>query len=169
MGEGSAPEDTIIETKDGFLDLLLPGGFPVSLERAIARRAEIDEVYRNLASSDLVVITLGLVEAWFDEESEVFLNRLPKTTLLKNQPDRYTFQALDVADSVPLLNKALKKLIDVGVDKILLTVSPVPLGTSFSGKDAVVANRFLEIRTQGVRGEGLRTDIHRSTISRASK
>lgn len=143
LGARSDSEETIIETKDGFVDLLLTGGFPVvSHERAVARRSEIGAIYEDLASSDLVVITLGLVEAWFDEEDETFLNGMPPTSLIKKAPDRYSFRRLGVSDSLSLLDRALSNLIEAGVENILLTVSPVPLGTTFTDNDVIAANSF---------------------------
>lgn len=142
LGESHDPEETLIETPEGILDLLLPGGSPVSLERAVARRMEISEIYKDLVSSDFVIVTLGLVEAWFDEECKVFLNRMPPRQNFRRAPDRYSFHQLDVFDSFPLIDRAISKLVEAGVEKILITVSPVPLGTTFTGKDAVVANGF---------------------------
>lgn len=137
------PEDTIVETPDGFVDLLLPpAGVPVTFERAIARRREVESVYEELVSSDLVIITLGLVEAWFDEVNGLYLNRMPRAPNIKKQSGRYSLRRLDVFDSLSLLDQALGGLIGAGVDKILLTVSPVPLATTFSGKDVVVANSY---------------------------
>ena len=142
IGLQETTEETIVKTKDGFIDLLLPGNSPVSFERAVARRHEIEEVYKHLVSSDLVVITLGLIEAWYDEESEVFLNRMPTHLQVKSQPDRYSFRRLDVDESFSLLDRALEGLINAGVDKVLLTVSPVPLGTTFTTNDVVVASSY---------------------------
>jgi hypothetical protein len=139
----TSPQGTIVESHGGFIDLLLPSaGLPVARQRAIERRTEIDAVYSNLVSSDLVIITLGLVEAWFDNDNDVFLNRMPDTTLLEKYPDQYSFRRLDVRESFSLLDKALQGLISSGIDKILLTVSPVPLQTTFTGDDAVVANSY---------------------------
>lgn len=87
------------------------------------------------------MITLGLVEAWFDEEAGVYLNRMPASGIRK-QPDRYTFRRIDVDESFSLLDEAIEALTGAGVDKVLLTVSPVPLGTTFTGKDVVVANSY---------------------------
>ena len=136
------PEETIVKTKEGFIDLLLPGGSPVTFERAVERRSEIRGIYDSLVSSDLVIITLGLIEAWFDEEIEVFLNRMPTRQDLRRQPDRYSFHRLGVSDALPLLDRAFGALVEAGVERVLLTVSPVPLGTTFSGGDAMVANSF---------------------------
>ncbi|QIN84019.1 hypothetical protein GBA63_16230 [Rubrobacter tropicus] len=142
VGSEDEPEETIVKTRDGFIDLLLPGGSPVTFERAVERRSEIRGIYESLVSSDLVIITLGLVEAWFDEEIELFLNRMPTRQDLRSQPDRYSFHRLGVSDALPLLDRAFGGLVEAGVERVLLTVSPVPLGTTFSGGDVVVANSF---------------------------
>lgn len=142
VGGKGDPEETIVQGEDGVIDLLLPGGSPVSFERAVARRREIEVVYESLVSSDLVIVTLGLVEAWFDEETGLFLNRMPKRQDLKRQPERYSFHRLGVSEALPLLDRAFGGLVEAGVERVLLTVSPVPLGTTFSGEDVVVANSF---------------------------
>lgn len=142
LGKAEEPEETIVETTDGFMDLLLPGGSPVAFERATQRRGEISSVYDELVSSDLVVITLGLVEAWFDHQAGVFLNKMPPLALMKSQPERYEFHQLGVTESLPMLDQAIGALIEEGLDKILLTVSPVPLGTTFTNDDATIANSY---------------------------
>lgn len=142
IGVKENSEETLAETKDGVIDLLLPGKLPVSYERAVARRAEIDEIYKELVTSDLVVVTLGLVEAWYDEKNDTFLNQMPTRADMKSQSGRYFFRRLDVFDSYALLDRAISELVGAGVDKILLTVSPVPLGTTFTSEDVVVANSF---------------------------
>lgn len=142
LGGGPDPEETMVDTKDGTLDLLLPAGHPVTRERAFERRAEIEAVYREMASSDLVILTLGLVEVWFDEQTGMYLNRMPPRQHIKRDPERYTFRRLDVFDALPLLEKAMRALVDAGMGRILITVSPVPLGTTFTGDDVVVANGF---------------------------
>jgi hypothetical protein len=46
-----------------------------------------------------------------------------------------------VFHTVPLLEPAIEALIERGC-KVLLTVSPVPLGTTFTEDDSVTANEF---------------------------
>ena len=137
-----APDDTIVEHPGrGFLDLLLPGNVPVSLDRAMQRRAEIDAIYRDLPNADVVIITLGLVEVWFDTKTTCYLNRIPPHHSLRDEPERYKLRVMDVFDALPLLKEAFRLLIDSG-SKVLVTVSPVPFNTTFSGDDVVVANTF---------------------------
>lgn len=137
------PEDTIIEVKDGYLDLLLPPGTSaVTYDRAVARRAEIDEVYTKLTGSDLIVITLGFVEAWFDEESGFFLNQMPPMTEVRANPERYTFRRLSAEEAYELLDLGVSALINSGVSKVLVTVSPVPIGRTFTENDVIIANNY---------------------------
>ncbi len=113
----------------------------MTLERALARRSEIALVYANLARSQMVIVTLGLVEAWFDNETRLYLNQIPPRELAASYPARFEFRRLDVVDCVTILEEAFDALTKVGI-KILLTVSPVPLTTTFTGNDCIVANEF---------------------------
>jgi hypothetical protein len=136
------PENTIVPSGDSYADLLLPwGGGDVTHERAVARRKEIYDVYRHLSTSDLVIITLGLVEAWFDEETGLFLNRPPPHSFADHHRRRFALRQLDVRDCVGLLEPAFDALSSRGI-KTILTVSPVPLQTTFTDMDCVVANEY---------------------------
>jgi len=138
----TAPDETIVEHPGrGFIDLLLPGDGPVSLDRAMQRRAEIDEIYKELPGTDVVIITLGLVEVWFDTKTSCYLNRIPPHHCLRDEPGRYKLRVMDVFDALPPLEAAFRLLIDAG-SKVLVTVSPVPLNTTFSGDDVLAANTF---------------------------
>jgi hypothetical protein len=134
-------EKTIVPQGDEYVDLLLPAIPSVTWERAIERRREIDAIYRELAQADLVVITLGYVESWYDQETKLYLNRRPPRIPGAPPSDRYVFKRLDIDDCMTLLQPAFDAMTQKGL-KIVLTVSPVPLGMTFSGEDCVVANEF---------------------------
>jgi hypothetical protein len=139
-----APEETLVPYEAGFVDLLLPSASrarPVTRERALERRKEIDAIYSELPLADIVIVTLGLIEAWFDSLTGSFLNRMPPTGAIRDDPDRYTLHVMDVDEAYPLLDAAFRMLTDRG-QKILLTVSPVPLTATFSEECAIVANSF---------------------------
>ena len=135
------PTDTIVPNGDLYTDLLLPGGIPVAFERALQRRAEMAATYQYLARSSVVIITLGLTEAWFDHQTQLYLNQMPPRAAAAKEPDRFEFRQLDVFQTVPMLEPAIDALISQG-SKVLLTVSPVPIGTTFTGGDCTVANEF---------------------------
>jgi hypothetical protein len=132
---------TIVPEGLGFADLMLPGGSPVTYARAIERRRQIDEVYSNLSQSNVAILTLGLTECWFDTKTGLFLNRVPPLRVLKEEENRFVFRRLDVFDAFPILDSAIRLMVDAGI-KVLITVSPVPLHRSFAGGDAVMSNTF---------------------------
>jgi hypothetical protein len=133
--------DTIVRIGSKHVDLLLPGGSAVDYSRALSRRAEIFEIYSQLRQAECVIITLGLVEAWVDSETNTYLNRMPPLDVLKRSNGRYVFRSLDVGESLQLMDGALRLLDELG-RKVILTVSPVPLQTTFSGMDALIANCY---------------------------
>jgi hypothetical protein len=132
--------ETIVGADDACLDLLLPiEGKAVARSRAITRRAEIDNVYKSLRAADVVIVTLGLIEAWFDIFTGSFLNRMPPNS--DRNDERYRFRRLNVDECFQLLDKPLMNLNNLGI-KTLLTISPVPLRATFANDDAIVANEY---------------------------
>jgi hypothetical protein len=125
------------------IDLLLPDAAGVaSLTRVLQRRQEIDSVYHALFGCSAIIVTLGLIEAWYDTEAEMYLNRMPPPKSATSDPGRYQLHILDVEQTFALVDRTIKALLQIGIRKILLTVSPVPFYSSFSGDDAIVANTY---------------------------
>jgi hypothetical protein len=106
------------------------------------RRTEVDKVYTALFASEAVIVTLDLVEAWYDKTANLYLNRLPPTAFLLADRERFEMHILDVHETQLLLERMVNALRAMGVTKILLTVSPVPLETTYSGKDCTIANTY---------------------------
>ena len=139
-----APSETVVPHDGGVVDLLLPsarGTRSVTPERALQRREEIDTIYRELPQADIVIVTLGLIEGWYDSFTGSYLNRMPPTDTIREEPDRYSLHVMDVDEAHSLLDDAFRRLAERG-QKILLTVSPVPLTATFSEECAIVANSF---------------------------
>jgi hypothetical protein len=128
---------------DGYIDLLLPEYVtPATKERLLERRAEVDKVYTALLASEAVIITLDVVEAWYDKTADLYLNRIPPGAFLLADRKRFEMHILDVHETQHLLERMVNALTAIGVRKILLTVSPVPLEATYSGKDCAVANMY---------------------------
>lgn len=117
---------------------------PVSAERLIKRRDDISAIYRQLASSNVVLITLGLIEAWFDTRSGLYINCPPPKVVTRTDPSRFELHVLDYAD----VTRSLADLVDLlgrvcpRDHRIILTVSPVPLLATFTSSDVAVANSY---------------------------
>lgn len=96
------------------------------------------------AEADVIILTLGYVETWYDNDLGLYLNIAPPAQLHKLYPGRFSFRVLsyqNVLDSLneiyDLLTRHRKKPL-----KMLLTVSPVPLQSTFRNMDVLVANAY---------------------------
>lgn len=137
--------------------LLSTGSRPVTRTRADARRKEIVTLYREgLAVCGVVVLTLGFIELWFDHQSGYFLNEAPSRAVMAKDPARFEFRRLNVPESLDLIGQLVARLQKDRPRKIILTVSPVPLQTTFALGDAITANGYSKAVLRVVADEILR-------------
>lgn len=102
------------------------------------------DVMARAADADVVIVTLGYVETWFDNKLGIYLNTSPPQPLVKADPDRFSFRVLsyqDVIDAMRNLHALLLKHRSKPL-KMLVTVSPVPLLSTFRDMDVLVANTY---------------------------
>ena len=141
----SGRDTTLIEglttaQEGGEVDLLLSKGRAVSRDRLMQVRGQIDEVYRALPRADCVILTLGMTEVWLDNETGLYLNRIPHPRELRRGGGRYSFVNLTAGECFGQLARGIEKLRSGGVSKVLVTVSPVPLAATFERRDCVISN-----------------------------
>lgn len=108
------------------------------------RRAIITDVYSRIPSARVLIITLGLVESWFDGHSGIYLNMTPTREMIELDPDRYVFEVTGFEQNRAQLDalSALLRRTCPSELQIVVTVSPVPLNATFSGRDVVAANAY---------------------------
>lgn len=113
-----------------------------TVEELMERRREIAAYFAQAFEADVVVVTLGLIECWLDKESGLMLNEAPSPRLTAAFPDRFQFHCLSVDESRLALRKLMRILRQNGKkgQRQILTVSPVPLGRTFTADDVIVAN-----------------------------
>lgn len=129
--------------EDEYVDMMLPAtrimsGAEIREVRSIACNA-----YKCLKEATTVVITLGYTESWYDKETSIFLNRAPMGLRpLMKLGERFAFYNDHYASIVETLENIVTKLNSIceTKPKIILTVSPVPLGDTFTSFDIVRAN-----------------------------
>jgi GSCFA family len=126
------------------IDLELGGYIPVTHARAHERRRQVFDVFRRAFDADCVVITLGLLECWFDTHRQRLLQETPSTPALRREAGRFRFKLLDHAEVLATMRALTRSLLETGnlAKRILMTVSPVPLTATFSGMDVVIANSY---------------------------
>ena len=133
----------IEETCDGFYDLFLHiNQKPVAYKRILQRRSDILNIYELIKNCGTILITLGLTEAWHDNNFVCYLNRAPSKTLISKNPDRFSLHRMGVSDVFIKLSKMIDLINGHSKKKILLTVSPIPLEATFTGENALMANSY---------------------------
>lgn len=113
-----------------------------TIDELMARREEIKAYFAQAFEADVVILTLGLIEAWIDHETGLILNEAPQPRVLARNKDRFGFERLSLEQCEAALRDIHEILRNHGKpgQKILLTVSPVPLGRTFTADDIIIAN-----------------------------
>ncbi|MCP5080279.1 MAG: hypothetical protein GY948_01125 [Alphaproteobacteria bacterium] len=128
---------------DRFVDIHLPAAIrPASRDEVLERRKVITDITGEVKNCRVVVMTLGLTEVWFDRQSGLYLNYSPRRALVAKHPDRFELHVLSYADTLTYLRQivAVLKQKCGSAQRLLLTVSPVPLTATYTGRDVLVAN-----------------------------
>lgn len=140
----SFPKGSIVEVDDGnWVDPHInPTLKIVDKDRTFERRQIVANVNKKIKDCNVIVITLGLIEVWRDDEADVFLNMAPTQVMQKRYEGRYSFHVAGYDENLKNLEKISELLSEYGKPdvKIIVTVSPVPLNATFTQNDVVVAN-----------------------------
>ena len=135
------------EAKRRWANYALGGGDaakPGTREEVLAAHSRVLKAHRMIPDCRLVVITLGLVEAWFDRETGLYLNIAPHRLAVKLHDGRFEMHVLSYAQVLDELHRIREILARHARVKqnVLLTVSPVPLSATFRGQDVLQANAY---------------------------
>lgn len=128
-----------------FVDLqMVPAVRPAPLELVRARRDGLLRVTREMAQCRVVIMTLGLVELWWDEEAGVYLNSSPLRSILQEAPERFSLHVLNFDECYGYLKSAFDVMFRHGRDdlRVILTVSPVPMMSTHRRIDVITANTY---------------------------
>lgn len=139
------PEHHLVEVVGGkFADIhLSPALRAEPWETVLGRRRAISEAYRMAAQCSVVIMTLGLSELWFDTHSGFYINVAPRPSLIQKFPGRFQLHVLDFAEAYDYLDMAVGILkAHAPGQRIILTVSPVPMMSTHRAMDVMVANTY---------------------------
>lgn len=148
FNEPGAPNDKdylIDAGDDAFFDLQLHINKPVTYDRALQRRLEVRNLFaEGIKECRVVIITLGLVESWWDASSGLYLNETPNQSLIKKYPNRFFFEVLSPEKVIESTQKIVNLIHKHGKqdNKVLITVSPVPIQRTFTTNDVIIANTY---------------------------
>lgn len=136
-------DHAIVGNEEKYLDLLTSGLAPLERETAYSIRNSLVTAYKRLPEADALIITLGYNESWFYAPDSCYINRAPSNIMLRRKIDQFEFSTLNYAASFELLKKSMQLVHEISpACKVILTVSPVPLGDTFTTQSVVVANQL---------------------------
>lgn len=133
---------SIVGENDVYFDLLTPALKGLPHDIATSNREHLLSIYRNMPKADVLVLTLGYNEAWYYLPDQSWVNKAPASGFLRKNISDFKFNILNYSSVSALLEEAIKNFRQQSKDlKVVLTVSPVPLGTTLSTDHVVVANQ----------------------------
>jgi hypothetical protein len=106
------------------------------------RRAVAKSLVCRAVDADIIILTLGLTEAWLHKPTGFFANFTTPQFLARHIKD-FELHLIGVDETVQRLrdiDAVLKNHHSTGRYQIVVTVSPVPLSATFTDKDIIVAN-----------------------------
>jgi hypothetical protein len=125
---------------DPFRPRIEPNGFETVNEMRLSRSKTIDSFKKSIEQSSYFVFTLGLTESWFNKKDGYEYPMCPGTVAGKFEESKHQFInqdfgriRSDLSDAMGLMKKLNPKL------RFILTVSPVPLTATMSGKHVALA------------------------------
>lgn len=145
IGEPFSLDTHCVKHGEKYQDLQIAGNVrPQPAEVVLAQRERISAIFRELAEARVVVLTLGLVEAWWDDKAKMYINMAPPKRAVRAEPDRFSLHVLDFHDMTSALYELMDLLQEVGHKdlQVVMTVSPVPLTATFTTQDVALANSY---------------------------
>ena len=137
-------EPLAVDWGDGqAFDLDMGATSPVSRERFVERRQHIYDIFSQAFSADCLMMTPGLIEAWLDRRTGLYMHNPPMHRELLTDRSRWEFEILsyDQCEADLLAAIDVVRARNPGV-KVLVTTSPVPMSATFSGQDVRTANAY---------------------------
>lgn len=140
------PSRCLVEVSDGiFQDYQLAGNrLSTSFDKMLSYRADFSRGFSCVRDANVVILTLGLSEVWYDKACDLYLNKAPDPKALRRHPDRFELRVLDYEETLKGLEdiySLLSKHLSSGF-KVFITVSPVPLLSTFREVDIFEANSY---------------------------
>ncbi len=142
-GHRTFPDNGFVELGGKYIDpTLRDQARKGDMDLMKARQEALKQYFAQAFTADLVIITLGLTETWFDRTTQLALAEAPSPRLLKQYPKRFALKLLTYSECSSVLKSIQALLHQYGhaEQKIVVTVSPVAMERTFSGQDVMVAN-----------------------------
>lgn len=136
------PYHSIVSKEGKHYDLLTHGLLGLNEASCREIRHGLIEMYRKISASEVIVITLGYNEAWYYKPDNSWVNRSPAEPNLRPLAADFQLVLLSYQQIRSMLAEAIENFRTINPDiKFILTVSPVPLHSTYSQDDILIANQ----------------------------
>lgn len=144
---GRIPALPVWRRGDRFFDAQRPGVEPDGLDSEASvlahRAAHLGCVRGAVRQADLFVFTFGLTEAWIHGETGTVYPTAPGTIAGEFDPEVFAFRNFDVTEVMADFEAARQRLKRINPEmRFLVTVSPVPLTATATGRHVEVATCY---------------------------
>lgn len=136
---------------DQYYDLHIVSQSAKSFETVSKIRKAIYQVYRQAFHANTIVITLGLIEAFWDKLSELYIVGLP-VSLRRQELDRFEFSKLNFNECFDYIDQTIQLLDAFGSKNYLITTSPVAMNRTHTKDDVIIANTHSKSTLRAVAG-----------------
>lgn len=125
---------------DPFRPTIEPGGFTSEEEMRLSRAQAVRSLREVVEKAKIFVFTLGLTESWFNRKEGYEYPMCPGTAAGSFDPELHAFVNQDYPFITRVLSDAIALMRDCNPGlRFILTVSPVPLTATNSGRHVLVA------------------------------
>ncbi len=145
--------------KDGrYYDALRPNVEPIGLESADSvrrhRAVHLAKVMQAFSAADIFVFTFGLTESWIHTETGTVYPTAPGVIAGEFDPARFSFRNFNFLEILRDFKAFRKRMMAIRRNiRFVVTVSPVPLTATASGKHVEVATVYSKSVLRAVCGE----------------
>lgn len=152
------PGEAIWEGKgrfyDAFRPTVEPNGFGSRDELLAARQKHFSAVRWMFSKANLMVFTFGLTEAWVSKLDGAVYPLCPGTEAGTFDPNLHEFRNFKSSEVLKDMRDVIEKIRAINPTiKFLLTVSPVPLVATASGRHVLPATMYSKSVLRAVAGE----------------
>ena len=138
---------------DPFRPRIAPNGFESEVEMLQSRKVTLSKLLTCIKSADIFVFTLGLTECWRNTDGYEY-PMCPGTVEGSFDSSRHFFKNLDYHEVFAGLESSIAMIRSINANvKVLLTVSPVPLTATMSGKHVLEATTYSKSILRAVVGD----------------
>ncbi|QNI99018.1 GSCFA family protein [Synechococcus sp. A15-62] len=161
------PDDYIWRNNGRYYDAIRPSiqpqGFDSPEEVEFQRQCHIDNVRKMFKQLDVFIFTLGLTEVWVNKKSNTAYPIAPGVIAGGYNPDNYHLINTGFNDIISDFNsfqQSVKQIRSGRPFKIILTVSPVPLTATATGRHVLAATCYSKSILRAVAGHLYEKQAH---------